>query len=238
MRASRPFRPAHTQLHGFAGRRLIRRVGRALVEYHHDVGIEYALNPHRLLRREETRIAVHRRLELDPLLRDLSQHTQAEYLETTGICQDRPLPAHKAVQTSMRLDYLQAGAQPKVKSVAQYDVRVDLTQLRRRHCLYRPVGPDRHESGRLHCAMRQCQGASTGEPVSAMQLKFHIESCAEVKTFLVICLEMSDCVDPVLVWEPSDLPRRDTKQPSRSESCVESRRRAHYDPLAISMASP
>ena len=74
----------------YAGCRLIRRVRRALVEYHHDVGIEYALNPHRLLRREKTRIAIHRRSKLDPLLGDLSQHAQAEYLKTTGICQDGP----------------------------------------------------------------------------------------------------------------------------------------------------
>ena len=91
------------------------RIGGALVEYHRDVGIERALYAHRLFRREKARRRRPPATGTHALLRDLAQRTQAPYLETAGIRQDRPVPAHEAVQPAMRLDYLHPGAQPQVK---------------------------------------------------------------------------------------------------------------------------
>jgi hypothetical protein len=54
-----PLRPTNAQFHGFSGRRLIRRVRRAFVEYHYNVGVKDTLDTHRFLRRKKTCIAIH-----------------------------------------------------------------------------------------------------------------------------------------------------------------------------------
>ncbi len=173
MRALAALRPAQARAHRFARGPFIRRIRRALVEDHHDVGVEHLLDAHRFFRRQEALVAVDRRLELHPFLADLAQRAQAEHLKTARIGEYRPVPAHEAMQAAMRRDHLQPRAQPQVEGIAQHDLCADLVQLERRHRLHGAIGPDRHEGRGFDRAVGQLQGAATGEAVGVMQGEFH-----------------------------------------------------------------
>jgi hypothetical protein len=95
---------------------------RALVEGQRDVRGQGGLDPHRLLRAEEAVRAVEQGLERDTLLGDLhlraARHVAApsldlvrdpavgerEDLEAARVGDDRPFPAHEAVQAAARRD--------------------------------------------------------------------------------------------------------------------------------------
>ena len=56
------------------------------------------------------------------LLGDLADLGQAHHLEAAGVGEDRPVPAHEAVQAAEPRDALGAGAQHQVIGVAEDDV--------------------------------------------------------------------------------------------------------------------
>jgi len=109
MRAPAALRPAQRQAHGFGCRLLIGGKGRALVENHGHVGIQRALYAHGFLRAEKTRIPVDRRAKTDALLADLAHLAQAEHLKTAGIGENRLVPTHEPMQSTVRANDVQAG---------------------------------------------------------------------------------------------------------------------------------
>ncbi|MNL41065.1 hypothetical protein D3C87_1634560 [compost metagenome] len=140
-------------------------VRRALIELHHDVGVQRALDLHRDLGRQEKLVAIDRRCERDAIFSDLAQIAERKHLEATGIGQDRLVPADKLVQALVGVDHVQPGAQPQVEGIAQDDVRANLVQFQRRHRLDRAVGADRHEDRRLDHAVVQRDAAAAGVAV-------------------------------------------------------------------------
>ena len=64
--------PTQRKPHGIGCFTLVGRIRRTFVENHDHIGIERALDAHRLLRRQETDVAVHRRAEPDALFADLA----------------------------------------------------------------------------------------------------------------------------------------------------------------------
>ena len=92
----------------------------------------------------------------------LAQRAEAEHLEAAGVGEERPRPAHEAVQAAVRGDDLEARAQPEVKRVAEHDLRAELDELVRRHRLDGAVGADRHEHRRLDGAVRELEPAAPG----------------------------------------------------------------------------
>ena len=169
----RAARPAHRQAHRL--RRFVagRRVGRAFVENHHDVGIQHVLDLHRDFRRQEKLGAVVRRAELDAFFGDLAQRTEREDLETAGVGEDGLVPLHEVMQAVVRLDHVQSRPQPEVEGVAEADLGADFGQRGRRHRLDRAVSTDRHENGRLDLAVRQRQRAAAGGAVGLEEFKLH-----------------------------------------------------------------
>ena len=111
---------------------------RALVEDEGDVGAELRLHLHRALRREEVLGAVDVGAEADAVLADV-EHAALErrppapaldlvgdapegkrkHLETTGIGDDRPVPAHELVKPAELGDPLAARRQHQVVGVAE-----------------------------------------------------------------------------------------------------------------------
>src|SRR4051812_37743012 len=102
---------------------------RALVEGERNVRAECGLDAHRLLRAEKAIRTIKERLECHPPLGDLDLGAsclvaappldlvgdaamgQREDLETARIRDDRPLPAHEAVQPAALGDQLLAGGE-------------------------------------------------------------------------------------------------------------------------------
>ena len=132
------------------------------------------LDAHGFLGRQEQAVAVDRRLEADSLLADLAQRTEGKDLETAGVGEDRPIPAHEAVQAAMRSDDFEPGAQPEVEGVAEADLRSRRGQVAGRHCLDRSVGADRHEGRRVHCAVGESEAAATSSTVTGQKLEVHV----------------------------------------------------------------
>ena len=153
--------PTQRQLHRAARDVLVSRIGRALIEDHHDIRAQVTLDLHGLFRPHEHLGAIDRRREVDALLLDLAHRSQTEHLKTTGIGKDRPLPLHEVVQVAVALDHLGAGSQPEVKGVAQDDLRTDRFDVPRQHALDGTVGAYRHEGRRFHGSARKGQTPPT-----------------------------------------------------------------------------
>src|SRR5690242_7039467 len=61
------------------------------------------------------------------------------------IGQDRSLPVHEAMQTTVGCNHLRAGPEHKVVGIAEHDLRAQTLELLGRHRLDRPIGTHRHE---------------------------------------------------------------------------------------------
>ena len=161
----RPHRPGVSQAHRVARALPRRRRLHALVEDHHHVRAQRDLHLHRVLRREEVQAAVQVRAELDAFLRHLAQLGQAEDLETARVGQQRPLPAHEAMQAAHAPDEFVPRPQSEVIGVGQNHlrtraVRANLLQRLLRHRLHRRRRPHRHEDRRMHSSVGKVQRAS------------------------------------------------------------------------------
>ena len=80
--------PARGQGQGLFRIGIVRAVGHAFVQHHHDVGIEVALDAHHALGREQMLGAVQMGTELHAFLPDLAQGAQAEDLEAAAVGED------------------------------------------------------------------------------------------------------------------------------------------------------
>jgi hypothetical protein len=106
--------------------------------------------------------AVEVALEADPFLRDLGEVGQAHHLVAAAVGQDRPLPAHEAVQPAEPRHPLGAGAEHQVIGVAKDDVGAGRAHALGLDRLDGGGGADRHEGGRADLAALHGDGAECG----------------------------------------------------------------------------
>ncbi len=92
-------------------------------------------------------------------------------LISAGVGQDRPLPAHEAVQAAKPRDPLGAGPQHEVISVAENDVRARRFDIVEEHGLDRGRGANGHESRRADGAARRRNLAEAGAAVIREKLE-------------------------------------------------------------------
>ena len=102
---------------------------RTLVEGHRNSRCQIGLDLHALLRSHKNLVSVDVGTEGYTLLLDLAQTRKGEYLESTGICQDRLIPVHKLVESAELLDQLVAGPHMQVVGVGQLHLCADLAQV-------------------------------------------------------------------------------------------------------------
>ena len=98
--------------------------------------------------RQHVRRPVEVALEAHPLLAHLGQLGEAHHLIAAAVGQDRPVPAHEAVQPAEPRDPLGAGPQHQMIGVAEDDVGARRAHVVGLHRLDRRRGPDRHERRR------------------------------------------------------------------------------------------
>ncbi len=163
---------------------------RALVEGEGDVGAEPGLYLHRALRREEVLAAVDVGAEANPVLADVEDAAverrppppaldlvgdapegERKDLETTGIGDDRPFPAHERVKAAERRDPLASRRQHQVVGVAEDHLVADLRDLVRKQTLDRPAGRERNEARRLDLPVRGPEHAGSGTVVGGDDLE-------------------------------------------------------------------
>ena len=168
--------PAQGALHRVGGVLAAARVGRALIEHHRHVRADQLLDAHALGRAEEHLRAVHRAAEAHALLADAPVLGQREDLVAAAVRQDRPVPAHEAVQAAQRRDRLRAGPQGQVVGVRQDHARPGGAELFGRQAAHGGAAADGHEGGRLHRARAQRQPPGAGPPVPCLHQKVHRHS--------------------------------------------------------------
>ena len=91
---------------------------------------------------------------------------QAEDLEAAAIGQDRPIPAHEAMQPAHTRDQLVAGLKVQVVGVAENDLRAVIAHLVGRQRFDGAARADRHKHGRLDRAVRGGDQAGAGARVA------------------------------------------------------------------------
>jgi hypothetical protein len=99
--------------------------------------------------------SVDMRPEGHPLIGHLRQPAQAEHLESTGIGQNRSIPAHESVQSAHPPDRLMTRPQVEVIRIAQQDSNVEIFEQILRDSLDGSLRSHRHEHGGFHRPMGQ-----------------------------------------------------------------------------------
>ena len=113
-------------------------------------------------RREHVPAAVVDARELDAVVGEHARVGEAEDLEAARVGQDRPLPAHEAVQPAVRRHDVGTGAKREVIRVGEHELGTQSLERRRRDSLDRALGAHGHEAGREHLAVRRAQSAGAG----------------------------------------------------------------------------
>jgi hypothetical protein len=90
-----------------------------VVELHHHVGAEVALDLHHALGGEAERRAGDVAAEVDAVLVDAPHPLEREDLEAARVGEDGPVPRHEAVEPAELADERVAGAQVEVVGVAE-----------------------------------------------------------------------------------------------------------------------
>ena len=134
-----------------------------LVERHHDVCTDTALNVHHALWCKDVFAAVDMAPEGATLLCELADACEREHLEAAAICEDRAIPAVESVETSRGFEHSCPRPQVQVVGIAQNDLGFHLfvqvtycNSLDAAHCAHG------HEDGCLYgavwCMEETCSG--------------------------------------------------------------------------------
>src|SRR5262249_27606656 len=94
------------------------------------------------------------RLKANPLLRQFAHCSQAEDLVAPAVRQNRPVPAHEAMQPAQLANQLRARTEIEMIGITKENLATHFFQISGQHRLDRPLSPHRHKSGGLHDAMR------------------------------------------------------------------------------------
>ena len=81
------------------------------------------------------------------------------------------MPVLELVQPAELLQYIQPGAHPQVKRIAEDDLCAHFVQAARHHALDGAVGAYGHEDRGLHHAVAECQAATAGLALGAVGRK-------------------------------------------------------------------
>ena len=92
--------------------------------------------------------------KVTPVFGDLAQRRERHHLEAPGIGKDRIRPAHESVQPAKRGDALGGGPQHQMVGVAEQNLGARCANVVMMNALDRRLRADRHESRRMHDAMR------------------------------------------------------------------------------------
>jgi len=126
------------------------------------------------------------------LLCYLSQCPQAVYLESTTVGQNGMLPVHEFMQTTQGSDQFMTRSQVEVIGVPEYYLCPQVTHHFRCESLYRPLGSNGHENGRIHLSVRSRYFSKPRFRSTVLVEQCEIESTIPGLLFLrfVFCIHM------------------------------------------------
>ena len=139
-----------------------RRVRRALVELHGDVGAKRFLDAHVLLGRPTHIAAVVNRTESDAVVVELARIGERENLEPARVGKHRPVVIHELMHPAGLRDHIFTGTLREMVGVCKHHLRFQLAKLRRGDAFHRCRRADGHKHGRVEIAMRRREGERAG----------------------------------------------------------------------------
>src|SRR5207253_2823713 len=149
-------RPSYRQFRTSGCVVVLTRPWRTFIQHHGNVTAERGLNLHRDLRRNKSRRPIDVILEMHALLCDLAEFHERKNLVAAAICQNRPIPIHKAVQSIKVPNYVESWSDKQVISIPENDLSVEFAKLARADSLDAALGSDRHERRRREHAVSRC----------------------------------------------------------------------------------
>ena len=148
-----------------------RRIRRAFVELHLDVGSQKILHLDGALGRQFMRRAINMRAESHATFGNGPKLAQRHDLIAAGIGQDRAVPAHEAMEAAESRDPLGSRAQHEVIGVAENDICARGFDVVDEHGFDRRGGADRHEGGGVDDAARSCDFSKARVAVVRLELE-------------------------------------------------------------------
>ena len=121
--------PANGALAACLGVSILGRILDAFIKSHGDGGAQVGLNLHALFRPHKDPMAVQMRGKSNALFGNLAELGQTEYLESTAVSQDRPIPAGEFVQPPQIGHQFVARPQMQMIGVAEHNLRSNLPQV-------------------------------------------------------------------------------------------------------------
>ena len=162
------FHPAVCQVEALAGVGKVSRPWRALVESHHDVRADGALDVHHLLGREEMLAAVDVGAELAALFREFANAREGKHLEAAAVGEHGAVETVELMQAAGFLNDVQPRAEVEVIGVAEDNLRLDVVfEFAQVHAFHAAERPHGHEYRRFNLAVVSfddtCSGIAAGE---------------------------------------------------------------------------
>ena len=139
-----------------------RRVRRALVELHGDVGAKRFLDAHVLLGHPTHIAAVVNRAEGDAVVVELARIGEREDLEPARVGEHRPIVVHELVHPAGFRNHIFTGALRQMVGVRKHHLGFQLAKLRRGDALHRGRCADGHKHRSVEIAVRRREGERAG----------------------------------------------------------------------------
>src|SRR5436309_2198909 len=181
---ARSTRPPERPLHRMARRRFVCRMREAFVEHHRDVRSELRLHVGRLFRCQRVRRTVEMRPKMRAVLVDGAAGREAEHRIPAAVGEDRPRPAHEAMEAAASGNQIVPGPKREVVGVAEQDLRAERFEIAMRDALHRALRGNRHERRRVDDTVGRGDPAAPRASVGVCHLKVegHVLSLACGKT--------------------------------------------------------
>ena len=157
------FHPAVRQVEALACVGKVCRSRRALVESHHDVRADGALDVHHLLGREEMLAAVDVGAELAALFREFANAGEGKHLKASAVGEHGAVEAVELMQAAGFLNDVQPRSQVEVIGVAEDNLRLDVaSEFAQVHAFHAAERPHGHEYRRFNLAVVGFDDAGAG----------------------------------------------------------------------------
>ena len=120
------FQPTVSAFHRVFGIFIVCRTRCALVECHHNISANSALNINHILWREEVFRPIYVRTEYSTFFGELAIVCQRKHLETTTICEDWAIPTIEFVQTACLFQNIKSRTEIEMICIAKNDLSLDV----------------------------------------------------------------------------------------------------------------
>jgi len=169
-------RPAMGEFHRPARGSFVGNRRNALIEHHHDVAADRALDANAFLRGEQMHFPVDVTLEPCPFLRDRPRVRERENLKAAGIGEDGAIPVHEGMDAAHSGEDFRSRAEHEVIRIREEHAGAGGFQAFDGDSFHGRLGSDRHEDRGEHFPVEGREAGRTGSGPGGVFLESERES--------------------------------------------------------------